>query len=176
MDIITNDKKFDGAIVLEKGTSVLAKLIIFHMGLYAFFKKLKPVKYSHAETLIWNYKENQLYTVGAREKGTELSKIEDYYDFHEIKVLLPIKPLTEKENASLWKYYDEVKDNKYQTFNFLAWIFYLRTFIWISIKGDKRNYCYELAARFSDKIKRWKGNLDRVSIYDLALNKNYKEI
>jgi len=138
--------------------------------------KRKNVEYSHAETLIWNESEKQLYTAGARKKGAEISKVGDYYHGQELIVLKPVKPLIEKENKILLDYFKKIDDRKYQNGNFLAWIGYLKTMAWLGGKSDKKLYCYEMAARMANEIGRWpKGkSLGIVSIFDLMDNKNYK--
>lgn len=173
---IPNGPSLSGSIVLVKGTHFLSKQIMMHMALYARMTGRKPLKFSHAETLIWSYTSSHLYTVGARESGTEISRIEDYYKDQEILILKPKKRLTYGENIDLLNYYHEVDWSKYQTGNFLSWITWLKTGIWLSKKGDNRVYCYELAARFSNAVGRWPEgkSLDMVSIYDLAENQNYE--
>ena len=173
---IPNIPELSGSIVLVKGTHFLSKQIMLHMEIYARMTGRKPLRYSHAETLIWNYTSNHLYTVGARESGTEGSSIEDYYKGQEILILKPKKRLTCGENIDLWAYFFEVDHSKYQTGNFLSWITWLKTGIWLSKKGDNRVYCYELSARFANAIGRWPEgkSLDMVSIYDLYENENYE--
>ena len=173
---IPNNPALSGSIVLVKGTHFLSKQIMMHMYLYAKMTGRKPLKYSHAETLIWDYQYNQLLTVGARESGTECSLTDDYYQDQEILILKPKKLLTYGETCDLCAYYKQVDKSKYQTGNFLSWITYLKTGIWLSKKGDNRVYCYELAARFSNAIGRWPEgkSLDMVSIYDLYENENYE--
>ena len=173
---IPNDPALSGSIVLVKGTHFLSKQIMMHMWILAKMTGRKPLYYSHAETLIWDYQYNQLLTVGARESGTECSLADDYYQEQEILILKPKKRLTYGENRDLWKYYKNIDKSKYQTGNFLFWITFLKTGIWLSRNGDNRVYCYELAARFADVTGRWpKGkSLDMVSIYDLYENENYE--
>ena len=173
---ITNDPSLSGSIVLVKGAHFLSKQIMMHMWILAKMTGRKPLYYSHAETLIWDYGYNKLATVGARESGTECSFADDYYQDKEIMILKPKKMLTYGENCDLWSYYKQVDKSKYQTGNFLSWITWLKTGIWLSKKGDNRVYCYELAARFSNAIGRWPEgkSLDMVSIYDLYENENYE--
>ena len=173
---IPNDPTLSGSIVLVKGTHFLSKQIMMHMWILAKMTGRKPLYYSHAETLIWDHQYNQLLTVGARESGTECSLTDDYYQDQEILILKPKKLLTYGETCDLCAYYKQVDKSKYQTGNFLSWITYLKTGIWLSKKGDNRVYCYELSARFSNAIGRWPEgkSLDMVSIYDLAENQNYE--
>lgn len=173
-----NDKSLSGCIVLERGTSFLAKQIILHMAVLAKQLKVPALKYSHAEFLLWKESEQQLYTIGARGKGTEISKVEDYYKDHEVLILKLKQPLEPGDEDKLWKYFAGVDPSKYQYGNFLAWILYIKTRIWYVKKGDKRNYCYELAARFANEIGRWPKYkpIDRVSIYDLYYNPSYYEL
>ena len=173
---IPNNPSLSGSIVLVKGTHFLSKQIMMHMWILAKMTGRKPLYYSHAETLIWDHQYNQLLTVGARESGTECSLTDDYYQDQEILILKPKKLLTYGETCDLCAYYKQVDKSKYQTGNFLSWITFLKTGIWLSKKGDNRVYCYELAARFSNAIGRWPEgkSLDMVSIYDLYENENYE--
>jgi hypothetical protein len=170
-----NDKELNGSVVLVRGTSFLAKQIIFHMGILAKLKRRQTLKYSHAEFLLWNEDEKQLYTVGARESGTEITPVKDFYHGQEVLILKPKCPISKTDSLKLWSYFHKVDPSKYQTGNFLAWILYIKSKIWISKKGDKRNYCYELAARFANEVGRWpkSKSLDQVSVYDLYDNEYY---
>lgn len=174
--MIPNDKSLSGSIVLERGTSFLSKQIILHMAIYARQTGRKPLKFSHAECLVWNYSDSTLYTIGARAKGTERTKVQDYYYGQEILILKPKKELTITENFQLRDYYLSVDASKYQYGNFIAWISFLKRGWWLSKSGDRRVYCYELAARFANAIGRWpKGKgLDMVTSYDLYENMNYE--
>jgi len=173
---IPNDPALSGSIVLVKGTHFLSKQIMMHMALYARMTGRKPLRYSHAETLWYNDMGGKLFTIGAREDGTESSWVGSYYKDKEILILKPKIPLTPEENFKLFDYYLKVDRSKYQTGNFLSWITWLKTGIWLSRKGDNRVYCYELAARFSNAIGRWPEgkSKDMVSIFDLYENENYE--
>lgn len=167
-----NDKNLNGCIVLVKGKTFMAKQIILHMKLLAIRNKKKPLPWSHAEFLLW--KAGELYTIGAREKGTEISKASEYYKGKEYIILHPLIKLTATETALLWKYFYSVDESKYQYGTFAAWITLLKLGIWFGKKGDLKVYCYELAARFANEVNRWTGpSLDMVSIYDLTENKHY---
>ena len=174
--MIPNDPTLSGSIVLVKGTHFLSKQIMMHMWMYAKMTGRKPLKFSHAETLIWSVASNCLYTVGARENGTDISLINEYYRGQEILILKPKVPLTPHENLKLFYYCQKVDKSKYQTGNFLSWITWLKTGIWLSKKGDNLVYCYELSARFANAIGRWPEgkSLDMVSIFDLYENQNYE--
>lgn len=175
MNQIPNLPELSGSIVLERGTSFLSKQIILHMKLYAKMTGRKPLPYSHAETLLWHYA-GVLYTSGERADGTELTRVSDYYHGQDILILKPKISLTQRENHELWRFYQTTDFAPYQKGNFLSWITYLKTGWWLSSKGAKKNYCYELAARFSHTIGRWPEgkSLDMVSIYDLYENENYE--
>lgn len=173
---IPNDPRYSGCIVLEQGTGFLSKQIILHMKLWAKMKKKEPLPFSHAEFLI--YYEGHLHTAGAREKGLEISRVEDYYTHgHNLLVLFPVIPLNYRENDYMRIFLWSIDDHKYQYTNFLSWIHYIKTFgrQWIGERGDKNLYCYELAARCANRMNRWpKGkSLDIVSIYDLVENNYY---
>jgi hypothetical protein len=174
---MNNDKNLSGSIVLVKGTSWISKQIIMHNRFIAWIEKHKPLAYSHAEFLLW--KNGVLWTIGAREKGVEMSRATDYYQGVEYLILKPVVPLTSMEEYSLSNFYDFMDKSRYQFVNLMSWINYIHTFgkVWLSTKGTNRVYCYELAARFSAYVYRWSGSsLDRVSIYDLYNNTNYKEL
>ena len=114
MKTIPNIKELNGARVLERGTKFLAKQIILHMQILALYKKVKPLRYSHAETLIWSDARNQLYTIGSRKDGAREIKVQDYYTKgHELRVLIPRVPLTRQQTIDLWQYQLTIKDNPY---------------------------------------------------------------
>lgn len=173
---IPNDKSLAGSIVLERGTTFLAKQIVMHMFIYAIQRFRKPLKYSHAETLLWDEENQILVTSGARQHNSRAIKLEDYYnDGNDIMILKPIIELSDREIRKQWEYYNIIKDNKYQVSNFISWLFYIRTLIWIGEMGDKRTYCYELAARYANIVGRYNGDLDKVTSYNLYDNSSYKE-
>lgn len=196
---IPNDSTLSGCIVLEKGTSWLARQIILHNRWIARYESKKhkqiilPLPYSHGEFLIWNeverdYKTNEktyhleartLYTFGSREKGADLSRVIDYYnDGNEVKILAPKVKLTPMDEYDIWNFFSFMDKSKYQWTNFLSWIGYIKTFgkLWIGNHGKTTTYCYELAARAANFIHRWKGDLDEVSVYDLYYNSFYKPL
>lgn len=174
---VENSKKLNGSIVLVRGTDFLARQIILHMKILAKEMKVPPLKYSHAEMLLWDDMEQQLYTIGARASGAEKSKVQDYYKDKEVLILSPIEPLSDADTLLGWLYWEETKDSKYQNGNFLAWILYIKTKLWVSKRGDEKIYCYEYAARYTDRFERWpRGqSLDRVSLYNLYYNQYYFE-
>lgn len=174
---IPNDSNLSGCIVLERGTKFISKQIMLHMAVYALLTGRKPLQMSHAETLIWNDKEQQMYTVGARHDGSKLLKVQDYYNQgHKLIILKPNKPVPDDMSGLLWNYAETLKYTKYQTGVFISWITYLKTGIWKSTAGDQANYCYELAARFSFILDLWwhyKSLDGPISLYDLFENPNY---
>jgi hypothetical protein len=172
---MTNDPKLSGSIVLIDGGTFLSKQIIMHNKFIAKIEKHKALPFSHAEILLWH--EGTLWTIGARESGAEISKAVDYYKGQPIMILKPVKPLTAMEEYSLWNFWQFMDKSKYRFSNLVSWIQYIKSFgkVWLSI-GKDRNYCYGLAAKFAAYVYRWSGNLDRVSIYDLWENPNYKQL
>ena len=171
MKTIPNIKELNGARVLERGTSFIAKQIIMHMVIYAFIKRIKPLKDSHGETLVWKEAHQQLYTIGARQNNNHAIPVQVYYTKgHKLRVLVPRVPLTEQQTNAIWEYYETIKDNPYQFGNFAAWITYLKSGIWLGRQGDQRNYCFELVAKISKLVGYWlRGkDTDRVSIYDIG--------
>jgi hypothetical protein len=156
------------------------------MGILARYKhRLLPwepfqgeaLKYSHAEFLLWSDVDSVLYTIGARgSKHEMISRADEYYTGQEILIKYPVIPLTDNDNQQAWEYFGTLT-NRYQYGVFLSWITYLKSKVWIGSKGDKRNNCYELAARLANSVDRWPSDvsLDRVSIYDLYGNHYYKK-
>lgn len=172
-----NNPDLNGSIVLERGTTFIAKQIMLHMKLYAKQTNRKFLPYSHAETLI--YHKGVMYTVGARSTGTEISIANEYYrDVEEYLILVPVTPLSSFEGGTLYDTWLKLDIAKYHYGSFLSWITYLKIGWWISNKKAIRNNCYKLAAKFSNAINRWpRGkSVDMVSIYDHYENMNYKPL
>ena len=175
MKTIPNEKRLSGSIVLERGTSFLARQIIYHMKILAVLTGRKPAEYSHAEFLIWNEYEKfvdltdnkgrkkqfrlerkTLYTVGARSKGIEISEVSDYYTHNEIKVRVPKKLLTFEENWYLMQHFLLHDPAKYQYGNFAVWITDLKIQPWLLIlKPEKRKKLLEKIWLGTRKDKRF---------------------
>lgn len=161
---------------------------------YAKERGLEPLPYSHMEELIWNEyrrviriydgkKKSKLielepltlYTIGARKSGPEISKVSDYYGEHEIKIMQPVTPLTEAENAILWEEFKKLDPTKYQYGKLIDWLLYNKWGWQLAKEGPGKNICYELGARFSNAIGRWQGkDIDYATPYDFIVNKNYR--
>jgi hypothetical protein len=170
-----------GAIVLTEGESFISDAIVEHLRIYAHQEHMSyTLPYSHGEILIsWN---GELYTMGAREHGAEMTLASEYYKGKEGKyVVLPcVVPLTDKEIAKLEAYANDVcyvHKRKYQYQNLFAFIEWIK---WYRKKnifqlGDKKVYCFELVARCLYLVRRWRGSLNIVTSYHLWESKfNFK--
>ena len=170
MKTIPNEKRFSGSIVLERG-------------MFSLCKRNNLLKYSHAETLLYNENEkytiitnnkgrrieflleqNTLYTVGIRGNECKIRRAVDYYGKRKIIILVP-KALTHKGADAQWKYIKYIKPSNYQGTT--------KRFRWF-ITDNKINYSYKLAAKLSDHIGLWIGSTDIVSVNDLYKNPNYE--
>lgn len=165
-----------GTILLVYHKGFLPDQIRMHMALLG--KKLGKnylLRWNHAEILVMH--KGQLMSMGARSGGAEMTPFEEYVKKNpDYIALTPVNKLTLSESRKLEAYANEVcfeNKRKYQRGNFLGWIGYMKTGIRMIGKGDKRVYCYELAARCADLVDRWRGRLDYVSVYDLWENKHY---
>ena len=175
MKTIPNDPSLSGAVVFERGTKLLARLIIKWMARYAKRRGLKPLPFSHMETLVWDDHNKILYTIGARKSGAEITPAELYYGEHDIMILKPKYPLCEVDNGTLWVFFTEIDDTKYQFGKLLDWVFYILYGWKLGKQGARKNVCYELAARFSDVIKLWDESRDKdyATPYDWLENEKY---
>jgi hypothetical protein len=172
---ILNQQNLSGCIVLVRGDSFISKQIIMHNKFIAKLEGHQPLSYSHSEFLLWH--DGILWTIGARESGAEISKATDYYKNQPIMILRPKIPLTALDEYGLWQCWQFLDKSKYRFSNLVSWIQYIHTFgkVWLSI-GKDRNYCYGLSAKFASFCYRWPSDksLDRVSLFDLHENPNYK--
>lgn len=185
--VIPNIKELSGYQVLERGESVISKAIIKHMRIYARQHGYEPVDASHMETLIWDERKKVLVTTGAREKGPEITPVDEYYTKgHQLILLEPVVPFTYDDNIIALAYAEMIDDRKYQYRGLIDWITEIKTFGLIKPyrKGDITLYCYEQNGRICKIVKRWPGtavngikswNLDKgVSIYHHLRNPYYK--
>lgn len=171
-------RELSGSMVLvrNKKLGFIPRQIILHMKLLAQQTgREKALSWHHAETLMWNFSTGRMETFGAREHGTQRSPANEYYADKEFLIRAPFLRPGLNEETHLWAFYNRVRNSKYQYGNFLAWIHFMKTHHWWGKKGEKRNYCFELAARAAHAIDRWPEgkSLDCVSIYDLYENAYY---
>lgn len=167
-----------GSIILVKTKGFLPDQIRLHMAIYAKQTGRKPLPYNHAEIVV-SYK-GELVSMGARSKGAEITLLDEYLSKHPDHIVLePVMDLTPLQVVILEDYCHEVcfEDKRpYQYLMFLGWIAKIKArFNW-GEKGDKRVYCYELAALCAKRVNRWDGDIGLVSVYDLYENKHYKII
>ena len=179
---IPNYKELSGFQVFEEGEAFLSRRIMEHMKEYARQNGYEYLPYSHAETLLWDEKLRQLFTVGAREKGVEITPVEQYYTHgHNLMLMEPVRPFDYIDNRIAMAYARSIEDHKYQKLNFISWVNEIKSFGLIKLyrKGDITVYCYELNGRISKIVERWpdgkQWNLDKgVIIYHLAHNPHYR--
>lgn len=177
--IVPNEKWLSGAQVYIRGEGIVPDQVALHNRLMA--KRLnKPwIDYTHSETLYWDEDENQLYTFGAREKGAERSRVQDYYNKgHKIMIKLPVVPLYRDDNYALKEFFIKMDPTKYQHIALLSWIADIKLLGHVPekvFKNKRRNYCYKLTAKASKVIQRWPvdKSTDKVSIFDLNDNPLY---
>ena len=168
-------KHLAGSIVLHRTKGFLPWGIRLFMGIYG---KKKP-KHNHAEILVWH--DGELKSLGAIKGGARirpvkhsLKKVTDY------AVFVPNERFTEEERILLeqvaeWTYvYNYVP---YQVTNFVSWIGYIFKGKWIGKDSPKRQYCYELVARVTNKIR--PGSFpdpERTDIFQFYNHVDYRKI
>jgi len=156
----------EGTILLIQTKGFLPDQIRLHMKILARRLKREPLPFNHAEIIV-RYK-GELYSMGARAGGAEMTPLIEYLDKHSnYLALIPKVPLTEKEIRYLEEFATDVcilSKRPYQYFMFLGWIANLKTWGRLNWgeKGTKRVYCYELAAKAAFWLSRWDGEINKL--------------
>lgn len=149
-------KHLAGSIILHRTKGILPWGIRLFMGIFGRKTgKGKRPEHNHAEILVWH--DGELKSLGAIKGGARLRPVK--YSLEEVvdyAVFKPKEPFTESEQIELeqvaeWTYvYNYVP---YQVTNFVSWIGYIFKGKWIGRDSPKRQYCYELVARVTNKIR-----------------------
>lgn len=178
-----------GDIILYRGSSFLAKAILFFMENYRKARKIpKRILFNHTATVV-KYKDI-LYVAEAMEKGIQIVPFTSSYGkkLNRIKVIRPKKAYskTERNKISDVAIGYSFNPTRYDFFNFFHQIKMIRTLKkrdqkeWTGPVGNKakdRLYCSEASATWANEVRintfksPWAANP-----LDVDINKYYVEI
>ena len=148
-------------------------MALYHLKKYGYWRW---PQHNHSEMVV-DIVGDHVLVCGAVKGGVKIRTLKvaekDWVDYI---VLEPIEELSREQKRDLWRAAGNYREEKtpYQWFNFISWIIYIYTGIWIGKPSDKRVYCFELTARKSNVV--YPGNFPRpeiTSYWDLWYNAKY---